>query len=67
MQRILARFIFLCALFVLKARIAKNMWERPDFYVETMLLIDYLWDKPQAFTWQTRANNLMLSYKDTFK
>lgn len=67
MTRYLARFIFLCALFLMKARIAKNMWDRPDYYVQTMLLIDSLWDKPQAFAWQTRANNLMLSYKGTFK
>ena len=67
MTRYIARIIFLCVLFLNKARIAKNMWDHPDYYVQTMLLIDSLWDKPQAFAWQTRANNLMLSYKGTFK
>lgn len=67
MTRYIARFIFLCALFIMKKRIAKAMWKNADYYVQTMLLIDSLWDKPQAFAWQTRANNLMLSYKGTFK
>lgn len=62
MSQYICRYLFLTILFLFKKRIAKQMWESPDFYHHTMDLVADLWDVEGAIKWHARLNNLMSSY-----
>lgn len=63
MSKYFARFCFLTVVFLFKKRIAKNMWDSPEFYIRTMDLVCDLWNGIDAYKWMTRLNNLMVSYQ----
>ena len=64
MQQFIAQYIFICAMYLFHRKIAQRMIASPEYFNETMFLIDALFSGTKAFLWKTRAVNLMLSYKD---
>lgn len=64
MQQFLAQYLFICTMYLFHGKIAQRMIASPEYFSETMFLIDALFSQTKAFLWKTRAINLMLSYKD---
>lgn len=62
MSRYLARFIFLCAMYLFHSIIGKRMLRSFSYYMETMNLIDCLFTGKRNYQWKVRAINLMNSY-----
>lgn len=64
MQLFIAQYLFICFMCLFHRKIAQRMLASPEYFCETMFLIEALFSGTKAFLWKTRAVNLMVSYKD---
>lgn len=65
MQLFIARYLFICVMYLFHSIIGKRMLRSMEYYVQTMGLIHVLFpNKQQRAAWERKAHNLMVSYAD---
>lgn len=62
MQLFIARYLFICFMFLFHNIVGKRMWNSPSYFHETMDIIDMLFRGVDNYRWKVRAINLMNSY-----
>jgi hypothetical protein len=63
MQKFITQYLFISVMYLFHSMIGKRMLASPEYFCETMMLIDLLFTGERRSLWKTRAINLMVSYK----